>query len=127
MLRNNSIGKQLWIITLCQINISSKAHAAEQFDTDGDFASTRVFPGVPFDSESSKENQSKVPSLSTYQDVEMFGNKGTNGCKLTWSLLDTYLRHLEKLFQRKTKNDYEETSNNGLMLYAQSILPPKLM
>ena len=45
--------------------------------TDGDFSSTRVFPGVPFDSESSKENQSKVPSLSTYQDVETFENKGT--------------------------------------------------
>ena len=28
--------------------------------TDGDYSSTRVFPGVPFDSESSKENQSKA-------------------------------------------------------------------
>ena len=45
--------------------------------SDGDFSSTRVFPGVPFDSESSKENHSKVPSLSTYQDVETFENKRT--------------------------------------------------
>ena len=45
--------------------------------TDGDYSSTRVFPGVPFDSESSKENQSKVPSLSTYQDVKTFENKRT--------------------------------------------------
>ena len=49
-----------------QINTSSKAHAAEQVDTDGDFSSTRVFPSIPFDSESSKENQSEVPS---HQDV----------------------------------------------------------
>ena len=58
---------------------------------------------------------------------ETFVNKGTGWCELTWSLLDTYLRHLEKLFQRKTKKEYLETRNNGLMLYAQSILPPKLM
>ena len=40
--------------------------------TDGDYSSTRVFPGVPFDSESSKENQSKVPFLSTYSNVKKF-------------------------------------------------------
>ena len=37
--------------------------------SDGDFSSTRVFPGAPFDSESSKENQSNVLSPSTYQDM----------------------------------------------------------
>ena len=46
-------------------------------DTDGNFSSTRKFPGVPFDSESSKENQSKVPSPSTYQDMKTFKNKRT--------------------------------------------------
>ena len=45
---------------------------------DGDFSSTRVFPGVPFDSESSKENQSKVPFLSTYSNVKKF-EKQRNG------------------------------------------------
>ena len=47
---------QQWINALCPINTSSKAHVAEQVDTDGDFSSTRVFPGVPFDSESSNES-----------------------------------------------------------------------
>ena len=46
--------------------------------TDGDYSSTRVFPGVPFDSESSKENQSKVPFLSTYSNVKKF-EKQKNG------------------------------------------------
>ena len=41
-------------------------------NADGNFSSTRVFPGVPFDSESSKENQSKVPFLSTYSNVKKF-------------------------------------------------------
>jgi len=57
---------QQWINALCPINTSSKAHVAEQVDTDGDFSSTRVFPGVPFDSESSNESQSEVLS---HQDV----------------------------------------------------------
>ena len=36
----------------------------EKNTVDEFFPSTRVFPDVPFDSESSKENQSEVPSLS---------------------------------------------------------------
>ena len=63
-LRNNSIGKHWWINPLCKINTSSKAYAAEQIDTDGDFSSTRVFPDVSFDSESSKENQLDIRYLS---------------------------------------------------------------
>ena len=57
---------QQWINALCPINTSSKAHVAEQVNTDGDFSSTRDFPDVPFDSESSNESQSEVLS---HQDV----------------------------------------------------------
>ena len=102
-------------------------------NTDGDFSSTRVFPDVSFDSKSQARKTNQKSFLFLHIEMliwsypETFVNKGTGWCELTWSLLDTYLRHLEKLFQRKTKKEYLETRNNGLMLYAQSILPPKLM
>ena len=47
--------------------------------TDELFPSARVFPDVPFDSESSKENQSKVPLLSTYLNVKTFEKNKRTG------------------------------------------------
>ena len=67
---------------LCQINTSSKAHVAEQVDTDGDFSSTRMFPDVSFDSESSKENQLDIRYVPRNDRKQM-----NDGCKLTWSFL----------------------------------------
>ena len=55
--------------TLCKSHFHSKKCIFEIFDTDGDCSSTSGFPDVPIDSESSKENQSEIPSLSIYQDV----------------------------------------------------------
>ena len=54
-----------------QIQHFPKTHAAVQLDTDSDFSSTRMFPSVPSDNESSKENKSEVPSPSPaiYQDI----------------------------------------------------------
>ena len=50
-------------------NSSDVPHTSAKVDTDGDCSSTRGFPDVTIDSESSKETQSAVPSLSIYQDV----------------------------------------------------------
>ena len=50
-------------------NSTEVPHTSAKIDTDGDCSSTRGFPDVPIDSESSKENQSEIPSLSIYQDV----------------------------------------------------------
>ena len=61
------------------------------------FSSTRVYPDVSFDSESSKENQLDI----------------------------RYLARFEKQFHRK--NEYPETRNNDWILYAKSKLSPKLM
>ena len=95
---------QQWINALCPINTSSKAHVAEQVNTDGDFSSTRDFPDVPFDSESSNESQSEVLS---HQDVGNVRKKGTDGCELTLSLLYTYIWHiLRKQFQKTFVNKW---------------------
>ena len=40
-------------------------------DTDGNFPSTRVFPGVPLDSESSKENHSEISFPQTRQEIDV--------------------------------------------------------
>ena len=61
------------------------------------FSSTRVYPDVSFDSESSKENQLDI----------------------------RYLARVEKQFHRQ--NEYPETRNNDWILYAKSKLSPKLM
>ena len=51
-------------------NSTDVPHTSEKINTDGDCSSTRGFPNVPIDSESSKENQSEVPSLSMHQNVD---------------------------------------------------------
>ena len=56
----------LWISSLSGV-LSQNTRLLQ--NTDDDFSSTRVFPGVPFDSESSKENHSKVSSPYILQDV----------------------------------------------------------
>ena len=94
--------------------------------TDGDFSSTRVFPGVPFDKwvkqgKPIKSNDGVFPgepfdkqgksiknpsSPSTYQDVNMFENKRTG---MVWAdfVITRHLQlgHLEKQFHRKTIMD----------------------
>ena len=75
-------------------NCTDVPHTFAKINTDGDCSSTRGFPSVQVDSESSKENQSEV-LLFLYIKMliriypETFENKWTDGCKLTLSLLDT--------------------------------------
>ena len=65
--------------------------------TDGDYSSTRVFPGVPFDSESSKENQSKA--LMVISPVP--------GCFLVYRL-NNEVKQTTRLFQ-STDGDFSST------------------
>ena len=60
-----------------QIQHFPKTHAAVQLDIDSDFSSTMMFPSVPSDNESSKENKSEVPSPSPaiYQEIGTFIQK----------------------------------------------------
>ena len=84
-----------------QIQHFPKTHAAVQLDTDSDFSSTRMFPSVPSDNESSMENKSEVPSPSPaiYQDIGTDLSRNVRkqmdkSVELTLSLLDTYNWHI---------------------------------
>ena len=107
--------------------------------TDGDYSSTRVFPGVPFDSESSKENQSKamvvifpVLGCTVWQWV-----KQVKSIKSPFSLYISRYVNVRKQKNRHgvswlchystpTNGTSWETipseNNNGLILYAKSTL-----
>ena len=73
-------------------------------DTDGEFSSTRAFPGVRFDCKSNKKNHSEIPQWYGFIQ-KMFVNKWTSGCELTWSFLDTHIWHI---LRNKSKNAAEQ-------------------